>query len=525
MKELSSTYFSTSGNLAVLIALLSLFVISPPALSQKQDDSAQKEWRMAGFSILYKDLCAVCHGENLQGSAQGPALVGTSLKQGESLADIKGSIALGFPDKGMPAWSKTLSNDQLNNLALYISEQRAGFTYLDFNVDKTFEIPKNLVTTEKHSFYFQTVIDKLDPLPFSIAPLPDGRILLVEKMRGLSIISKDGKQSALIKSTPTVYKDTSAPDVGLLYGVGWMMDVAIDPDYEKNGWVYLQYGDRCRDCNDISRKTGLPVSMNKLVRGRISNGRWVDEQTIWQSDRKFYGTIADAAAGGRIAFDDSGHVFISIGLKGNDNYNGIQDLQYPWGKIHRVHNDGSLPNDNPFVKHTNALKSIWTYGHRNPQGLEFNLATGQLWSTEMGPRGGDEVNLLVAGKNYGWPLYSRGVNYDGTAVNYGKQLGIQFDLDDIEQPIVDLTPSPAISSFVFYQGPAFPGWQGNMIVGSLKAATLYRFEFKNNVLIHSEILVRDLARIRDIELGPDGEIYLLLEHSSGGKLIRMTANR
>ena len=133
-----------------------------------------------------------------------------------------------------------------------------------------------------------------------------------------------------------------------------------------------------------------------------------------------------------------------------------------------------VPDDNPFVGRADVLSSIWTYGHRSPQGLEFDRKTGQLWGTEMGPRGGDELNLLLPGRNYGWPLTSKGVDYDGTPVEYGKELGIEFDPADIEQPVVDMTPSPAVASFVLYEGAAFPAWQRNFLVGSLKATELYR---------------------------------------------------
>ncbi len=139
----------------------------------------------------------------------------------------------------------------------------------------------------------------------------------------------------------------------------------------------------------------------------------------------------------------------------------------------------------------------------------------------VGPRGGDEINLLLPGRNYGWPLHSKGVNYDGTPVDYGPMLGIEFDPKDIEQPVVDLTPSPAISSFIFYEGSAFPTWRNNIIAGSLKATNLYRMDIKNNKLVHTEILLKDLARIRDIETAPSGDIYMLLEHADGGQIIRL----
>jgi glucose/arabinose dehydrogenase len=193
----------------------------------------------------------------------------------------------------------------------------------------------------------------------------------------------------------------------------------------------------------------------------------------------------------------------------------------PYGKIHRINDDGSIPADNPFRDVAGALPTIWTYGHRSPQGLEYDRQTGQLWETEMGQRGGDEVNRVVAGKNYGWPLYSLGLKYDGTPVDYGKDLGIEVDLEDIVQPVVDLTPSPAVSSFVFYDGSAFPEWRHNLIVGTLKATELYRMVVEGDRVVHREVLLEGFGRIRDVANGPDGAVYLLLEHASGAQIVRL----
>ncbi|NOX50148.1 MAG: PQQ-dependent sugar dehydrogenase, partial [Gammaproteobacteria bacterium] len=443
------------------------------------------------------------------------------LQHGNTVTEIANSIAKGNPVKGMPEWSLTLSETQIKKLAIYIAETRAGLNYADFNYDTVFTTPTHDIETEQHTFRLETVIQGLDPLPFSIAPLPDGRILLTEKKRGLSIISVDGKQSPLIEGAPRTYADTYLISVKQEWGHGWMLDVAIHPNYAENGWVYIQFGDRCSDCNEISMNANAPVSMNKLVRGRIEDGRWVDEEVIWAADIEYYGSVPDIAAGGRICFDDKNHLFFSVGVKGIDNHTGIQNLATPWGKIHRIYDNGDIPIDNPFVETQGALKSIWTYGHRSPQGLEYNFPTNTLWGTEMGARGGDEVNRLLPGRNYGWPLHSKGLNYDGTPVAYGKRLGIEFELDEIEQPVVDMTPSPAVSSFIFYSGDIFPGWDNNLLVGSLKARSLYRLAIKDNKVIHRETLLTDLARFRDIEMGPNGEIYILLEHNSGGQILRL----
>lgn len=472
------------------------------------------------FIQVFNKQCAVCHGEDLLGAAQGTPLIGIALRYGDSIEAITKSIADGFPESGMPAWSATLEADWIHNLALYVSEQRAGTTIVDKRANIPLAPLEGVVMSELHPFRIETIASGLDPLPFSIAPMPDGRILLTEKLRGLSIISSDGEQSTLITGTPKVYDDTRI-GFGQLMGVGWMFDVAIHPDFEENGWIYLHYGDRCSDCNEISRQSGKPVSMNKLIRGRIKNARWVDEETIWQADIETYSTQSDISAGGRISFDPAGYVFMSVGMKGSHDYVGIQDLSLPYGKIHRIHDDGRIPSGNPFVNVPGALKSIWSYGHRSTQGLEFNHTTGQLWCSEMGPRGGDELNRVLPGRNYGWPLYTNGVNYDGRPIDYWDELGIELKPEDVEQPILDMTPSPAISSFVFYQGAGFPNWNNNIIVGMLRATDLMRMEVKDNQVTHTETLLEDLARFRDIETGPGGELYVLLEHATGARIIRL----
>lgn len=467
------------------------------------------------FSSLYNENCIVCHGELFEGNSQGPALVGKELVHGDSVAELVKSIAEGFPENGMPGWSETLDEIQIRRLAIFISEQRASLLYTDFKVNKKLVVPEGRVKSELTTFRMETIATGIDPTPFSIAPLADGRILVTEKRQGIRIINKNGEVSDLLAGTP----ETTALGfnlMGLNAGRGWMLDVAPHPDYEKNGWIYLVHTHVCEECKNIDRAT-----MNRLVRGRIRDGAWVDQEVIWKVAPEFYTQMTDLNAGGRLAFDPDGYVFLSVGMKGPANYFGIQDLSAPYGKVHRVHDDGRIPSDNPFLDRAGAMPSIWTYGHRSPQGLEFNAGTGELWGTEMGPRGGDEVNLLQAGKNYGWPLYSKGINYVGTAVEYGKQLGIELDLDSIEQPVVDLTPSPAVSSFIIYNGSAFPEWRGNLIVGTLKATELYRVVIENGRHVRTETLISDLARIRDVETGPDGRIYLLLEHESGAQVVAL----
>jgi glucose/arabinose dehydrogenase len=499
-------------NVITLAALAALAPLAAHAGQQPPDP----------FGDPYAQFCAVCHGANLEGAAQGTPLAGRDLKHGDSVEQIHASIARGFPQAGMPAFSATMDDTALRRLAIYVSERRADLAYTDFRIATPPVIPAGTIDTEKHSLRIETVASGLDRLPYSIAPLPDGSLLLTEKTRGLSIIAPDGTQSALVRGTPRAHDDGfKVPGILLVYGMGYLLDVAPHPDYARNGWIYLSYTDRCTDCNETSRKTRRPVSMVALARGRIRDGEWVDHQVIWRTDVANYTVMPDMAAGGRIAFDGSGHVFLSIGIKGGSEAAGVQDLSLPYGKILRINDDGTIPADNPFVKRVGALPAIWTYGHRSPQGLEYDRTAGQLWETEMGQRGGDEVNLLRPGRNYGWPLVSKGLRYEGTPVDYGPELGITFDPNDLEPPVADLTPSPAVSSFILYEGSKFPRWRGNLLVGTLKATELYRMELRGDKVVHAETLLSRIGRIRDIEVGPEGHVYLLLEHDSGGRIVRL----
>ena len=484
------------------------------------------------YEQVYSQHCANCHGKQMEGNAHASALVGNELKHGESITLLSQGIEKGYLEQGMPAFGEMLSEGEIKGVAIYISEMRKNFSMADFNIKKQMHIPDGRIESEEMNFQLETVIEGLDPWPYSIAPLPDGGFLLSEKMRGLSIISPEGEQSSLIQGLPDISssKEAGKEPTGLIHGLGWILEVALHPGYEENGWVYISYGDRCKKCNTWSEAnyTGY-ISLLKIIRGRIEDQQWVDQETIWEANKEMYTPSPETAMGGRMAFDEEGYLYFSLGAKlylphepfTIESFHGIQDLSMPYGKIHRVHDDGRIPNDNPYTKQENAIGSIWTIGHRSPQGLDFDKETQVLWGTEMGPRGGDEVNHLKKAHNYGWPLVSHGVNYTGTQVEFGTLLNLDPDSMELEGPVVDLTPSPAVSNLIVCRSPAYPGWEGNLIVGSLKATQLYRMVVQDGHLIHQETLIDNLARIRDIEQGPDGYIYLLLEHVDGGAIVRM----
>ena len=472
---------------------------------------------------MFAEHCGGCHGTELTGTADGPALIGRNLLHGDSVADLTASIS--NVHASLPHITSKLTAVDIKGLAMFIGERRMGQTFLNFNFDREINLPTDLVASEAHTFKVETFVDGLDPLIFSIEPLPDGTMLVSEKSRGLSVISADGVQGPVIEGTP---ETGGAVDIrGIQWGTGWLLDVATHPEYETNGWIYLHYTDRCTDaCDDW-----IATSMNRLDRGRIVDGQWVDVETIWHAPRSFYVATPDTGAGGRITFDESGHVYISVGIKSpdeGDRDTTPQDLAKPYGKIHRVRDDGRIPADNPFAAAANvpfSVRSIWTYGHRSPQGLEWNPWRKAVWNSEMGPRGGDEINELIAGRNYGWPFHSNGLEYTGHEVARHLGKAVEFDANDAEHTLVDITPSPAIGSFVFYDGEVFSDWYGNVLIGSLKGSSLYRMVFDGKTFIKQETLLDDVARIRDVEVGYDGFVYVLLENKSGSRIIRLIPDR
>lgn len=478
---------------------------------------------------LYNQHCAVCHAEDLNGKTIGPSLL-TDLTHGAGVTELISSIANGYPEKAMPAWNNTLISSQIRALAIFILEKRTVSTGdASMGLGEPPTIPSGTLKTELHNFTLETWFDKGLEHPYSIAPLPDGRILATEKAQGLSVISADGKTKTLIADTPMVFDDGTLRG-NTFAGNGWMHDVELHPNFASNGWIYLSHGHRCTGCNTESQKTGEPVVMAQLLRGRIKDNRWVDEEIIWRAPIETYMTGLENGIGARITFDNKGYVYLSLGNMGG-NYAGAQDLDKPYAKTLRVHDDGRIPTDNPFINTEGAIPSIWTLGHRNPQGLSYDLSSNTLWEAEHGPRGGDEANVLLPGKNYGWPLVSLGIDYDGSPISYGKKLGIEFDPADLEPTVIDWTPSLGVSNIAFYQNTfnsdqfeskkGFPKWNNNMLVATLAQNDVLRIETDGRNVLHSETLITDLGRIRDIETGWQGEIYFIIEHSTGSSIILM----
>jgi len=274
---------------------------------------------------------------------------------------------------------------------------------------------------------------------------------------------------------------------------GGLLDVATDPNYSQNGWIYLSF----THADDADSK----ALQTKIVRGQIKDGTWAGEQTLFQAKPEDY-IKTGFHFGSRITFDDKGHLYFGIGDRGIQDE--AQDLTRPNGKIHRIMRDGSIPKDNPFVDVEGAYPSIYSYGNRNPQGTIVHPETGILWETEHGPRGGDELNVIKSGVNYGWPKISYGINYNGT------ELTPHTALPGMAQPVSQWTPSIAVCGLDVYTGDLFPDWKGRLLAGGLAFETVRLIEVEGETYVGEAKLLQDKGRVRDVTTGPDGAIYVAL---------------
>jgi len=344
----------------------------------------------------------------------------------------------------------------------------------------------------EHDFRLVTVADGLEN-PWSMAWLPDGDMLVTERPGRLRII----RNGVLLPDpVPGVPQVETRGQAGLL-------DVAPHPDFASNRLLYLSYSKP--DADPESRGT------TAVARARLEDDRLTDLEEIFVAV-----TAGNGHYGSRLVFDGNGHLFITTGdrqapPRGDLESHPAQDLTNHHGKVSRILEDGGIPPDNPFVDTPGAQPSIWTYGHRNMQGLALDPATGDLWENEHGPQGGDEVNLIEPGRNYGWPVIGFGVNYgSGQAIHGGTHR------DGMEQPKHVWIPSIGIAGMMFYTGDRFPRWRGNMFVGGMAGERLVRLTVEGREITRREDVLVGIGRVRDVRQGPDGLIYLAIDSRSGG---------
>lgn len=353
---------------------------------------------------------------------------------------------------------------------------------------------KQVINSEKLSFTLSTVASGF-AVPWAMAFLPNGDLLVTDRIGELRIIRDD-------KLLPKPV--TGVPEV-LAGGQGGLLDLELHPDFDSNGWIYLSYvspkqkGESGRGGNTA------------LMRARLSNSSLVDQELLFKAKPNY---TSKRHYGGRIVFDADNHVYLTVGDRGSRDK--VQRLDNYLGKIYRLLDDGRIPEDNPYVATENAVAATWTYGHRNPQGMAVHPQTGDVWAHEHGPKGGDELNLISTGKNYGWPSITYGVNYSGTSITEEQAK------DGMEQPITYWVPSIAPSGMSFVDSKPFTAWNQNILVGSLKFAQVRRLEMDGNKVVHEEILLNGIGRVRAIEQGPDNHIYIAVE--GPGRIVRLAAN-
>ncbi|MBT5943495.1 MAG: PQQ-dependent sugar dehydrogenase [Rhodospirillaceae bacterium] len=325
--------------------------------------------------------------------------------------------------------------------------------------------------------------------PWGLAFLPDGRMLVTERPGRLRVF-EDGKGL----SEPVA----GVPEVAAR-GQGGLLDIVLHPDHAANGWIYMSHA--------VPREGGARTAVS---RARLDGGALRDLETVFVAKNPGSGGVH---FGSRLAFGTDGKLYVSAGERGNANQ--AQNPKNHNGTVLRLNDDGSIPSDNPFVGQNDALPSIFTYGHRNPQGMIRHPVRNEIWVHEHGPQGGDEINRLVGGANYGWPVVTFGRSYAGFSIGEGSAK------DGMEPPLHHWTPSIAPSGMMFYDGDAFPRWRGNLFVGSLKFRYLARLVLDGTRVVSEERLVeRDFRRVRDVRQGPDGMIYVLTDESDG-QLIRL----
>lgn len=458
-----------------------LFLIGTAWLALAATAAAQQQPRDS--RKIFAEFCAGCHGTNLQGGSA-PALLGESWKHGGDEASLAASIRAGHPQAGMPAFGATVSEKEIRGLVVYIREQ-AG------HADKRRTPPplpaENAVASSKlHPYRVETAVAGLRE-PWAVAFLPDGRLLITEKRGSMRIANKGVLAEQPVSGLPAVDSN----------GQAGLFDVVLHPDFARNGWIYLAFSDPQKNTE------GRTVSMTTVVRGHLKANAWTDQQVIFRAPTATFRPAGGVHFGGRLAFDRAGFLYFSIGERGQGP--NAQDLKLPNGKIHRVYDDGRVPEDNPFVRTPGADPTIWSYGHRNPQGLRLNPSTGELWEHEHGPRGGDELNLIQRGRNYGWPEATFGMNYNGTPMTdvTGRP--------DVEPPVTYWIPSIAPCGMAFYTGDRFPKWKNHLFIASLAAQELRRLEIgKDGKIVDQEIIFKGLGRLRDVASGPDGGLYVLL---------------
>jgi glucose/arabinose dehydrogenase len=454
----------------VIISSLALSILTFLILKKQQTPDIKKTRE------LYLQYCANCHGEKLERFAARQWVYGNSVN------DVSSTIKNGRPPIGMPGYTKAMTDEQIRAMAEYMI---AEVPKVPANEPPRFSI-KDTIKSANFSFVLEEVTSGNLPIPWGLAFLPNGDMLVAEKSGKLYQVSKSVMTQ--IEGLPQI----------TVKGQGGLMDVAVHPQFKKNNFIYISYADG-------ENSTSVNTS---IARAELKNGKLVNLKRIFHA---LPNSNSGVHFGSRIIFDRNGYLYFSVGERGTKE--NAQNLTNYCGKIHRVFDDGRIPSDNPFLNTPNAIRSIWSYGHRNPQGLYYDKKEDMIWENEHGPKGGDELNIIRKGANYGWPVITFGVDYDGTIISPDTaKIGM-------EQPVYYWIPSIAPSALTRVTSPVYKGWEGDFLISSLSFEYLDRLIMKNNKVVGRERLLQKIGRVRNVIEGPDGYIYIAVERL--GKIYKL----
>lgn len=464
MKTSTTIFFASLGALSIVIIV---------GLSSLRCSSPEETYHNKLAAIEnYQNFCAGCHGVNLERFSVKPWMEEKGIKLAFE------SIKYGLEDIGMPAFAQAFSDIDIEDLAKYVKNEVPR----DRSQLKPAITIDGIVNSEVHKFAVDTVVTGLS-VPWGLAFLPNGDLLISERAGTLHRFS-NGQLSPPIEGLPPI----------LAIGQGGLMDLTLHPNYESNGWIYMAY-------SALNTESTQRIGNTNVLRARLDGNILKDVEVIFEG---LPHTSRQHHFGCKLAFDGKGHLFFGIGDRGQrDDF--PQTLDNHNGKIHRIMDDGSIPADNPFVNVPNALPSIFSYGHRNPQGTSIHPVTGELWVSEHGPKGGDELNLVKPGLNYGWPVITYGINYNGTIITE------HTHMEGMEQPVFEWTPSIAPCGMTFVTGNRFKNWENNLLVGSLSFQYVERVVLDGHSVAHREKLLEGAGRVRNVVMSPDGLVYVAVE--------------
>jgi len=459
----------------VAVLALSSFLIDPNPAAPGKSASGKSAREN------YTAYCSSCHGEKVE------AFVDRKWKHGKEKTNLMVSITGGYTDMGMPAWKEVLSPAEVDAMANLILESLKDVDQYKFASKPM----SNVFSSDGQTVRLDTMVSGLKS-PWGLAFLPGGNMLVTDRTGEVYRVDKVNQKTKL----------TGAPEA-LVEGQGGLLDVAVHPDFAKNGFVYLSYS--AHKMEGDQKLSTTAVMRAKLVGDELTAPKTIFEALPYAKTRHHYGS--------RLTFDKKGYLYVSVGDRGSEKEN-PQQLDRDAGKIHRIMDDGRIPADNPFVNDKKERRSVFSYGHRNPQGMTLNPATGAIWTHEHGPRGGDEVNIIRKAANYGWPVICYGINYDG------KPITALSAKEGMEQPVTYWLPSIAPSGMAFVTGDKYPGWKNNLMVGSLRFQYLNRCVVKDNKIVSQENVLKNIGRLRNIDMGPDGYLYVSVEEP--GYIFRLT---